>query len=103
LFDESKQSYAALIFVGKISMQSKLLLLVFVISMIYSDVQMEQVVAWFPFLALATKWPTKQSHLYNTLLLVAVIQTVAFTAHPVIVNAAVLLAALHNVDPLAGK
>lgn len=84
-------------------MLSKILLLVFVISTIYSDVQMEQLVVWFPFMALAARWPTKQSHLYNTLLLVAVIQTVAFTAHPVIVNAAVLLAALHDVNPVAGK
>jgi len=82
-------------------MNSKLLLIFFVIAMIYSDVSMEQLIGWIPFLALSHRWPTDGFHLYIALFLMAILQTVAFTPHPVITNAAVLLASFQHVHTVA--
>lgn len=72
--------------------------------MIYSKVEMEQVIGWIPFVALAKKWPTDGSHLYNALVLLACIQTILGTPHAVVINSAIVLAAFQHVHhPVAGN
>lgn len=84
---------------------NQLLLFFFVAGLIYSEVEMEQLICWLPFLGLAEYSPLSGSHLYAALLLLATIQTLVYDPHPTIINSVVVLAAFQNVvrNPLAGN